>query len=172
MEESKQNQEIFDTYFSVKEKDVKLAKFVLDNYDKLRSIILDQLPVKLTESEYEYACTGSGAHSAVNKRLNFLLGREPESDVLTPDIEKPLDFLQQYATPERVHLPVGDFVRYSYVAIDSLLDFVRKTPLAPKRFAALGKLRGLRIARALQTQRISADDALAECEHSFGFTSI
>ena len=69
-------------------------------------------------------------------------------------------------------LSARDFLNYSYVAIDSLLDFQHKAPLEPKRFAALGKLRGLRIARGLQTRLIDADDALAECRHSFGFTSV
>lgn len=151
---------------------MKLAKFVLDNYDKLKDIIVNQQPVKLTESEYEYSCSGSGAHSTVNRRLDFLLGREPDPSVLTRDIEKPALFLLQYDTHKRVLMPAHDFMKYSWVAVNSLLDFRRKTPLDPKRFAALGKLRGLRIARALQMQKIDADDALAECQHSFGFTSV
>ena len=40
IEEAKQNQDLFDTHFAVSKKDVQLSKFVLENYDKLRDIIL------------------------------------------------------------------------------------------------------------------------------------
>ena len=56
---------------------------MLENYDKLQSIIQGQPPVSLTKSEYEYSCSGTGVYSTVNKRINFLLGREADPAVLT-----------------------------------------------------------------------------------------